>query len=187
MANDINQLISQLNRLSRSDKIIGQQVVTADTEMLKRIHDRGIAADGRKIGRYSTKPTLIGAKSFTTKGNAQRALGSKSKRKELEWRTVKGNKLAILPGGYKQIRQIEGVRVDKVVLENRGDLRRDWAVKKIKAGIWEASFKNKHFNDVAEGNQDRFRGRQNSIWALTKREEAKLSKNIDIEISKILK
>jgi hypothetical protein len=34
--------------------------------------------------------------------------GSKKKRKELDWVTVKGHKLFELPGGYKQFRELHG-------------------------------------------------------------------------------
>lgn len=72
-----------------------------------RIRQRGEKAEGGGFKPYSSRPSLIGAKSFTSKVYADKVFGGK-KNKSLEWRTVKGHHLAIMPGGYKQIRETEG-------------------------------------------------------------------------------
>jgi hypothetical protein len=74
----------------------------------KRIQGSGKGADDAPFKPYSSKPSLVGASSFRTKGNAQAYFGSKEKRKAMEWRTVKGNHLSILPGGYKALRVLDG-------------------------------------------------------------------------------
>ena len=82
---------------------------------LKRIKDRivgsGIAADGSSYKPYSTKPMLVGASSFRTKKGAKDFFGSKKKRRELQWVIYRGHKLAVLQGGYKQLRQLENNQV----------------------------------------------------------------------------
>lgn len=80
--------------------------VRAKQLIFDRVHGTGVDAKGNKYAPYSTKPTLVGNKTFPFKYASQALLGSKSKRKELEWRTVKGKHLAILPGGYAKIRQL---------------------------------------------------------------------------------
>jgi len=72
-----------------------------------RVHGTGTNAQGQKYAPYSTKPTLIGNKTFAFGYSSAAVLGSKPKRKLLEWRTVNGHRLAILPGGYKKIRELE--------------------------------------------------------------------------------
>lgn len=88
---------------------------TALTLLKQRIVNSGVASDGSSFKPYSSKPILVGAKSFRTKSAAQSVFGSKDKRKKLDWRTIdrRGAKyrLALLPGGYKQIRQIDGSQV----------------------------------------------------------------------------
>jgi len=91
--------------------IIGSEALTA---IKKRVIETGINAEGKKFAPYSTKDTLIGCKSFLQKSACQTLLGSKNKRKELKWRTVNGHKLAILPGGYKKIRELQGRQTDHV-------------------------------------------------------------------------
>lgn len=84
--------------------------------MLKdRVVNKGISPDGSAYNPYSTKPILVGAKSFRTKAAADSIFGSKTKRKAADWRTItRGGtnyRLILLPGGYKRIRQIEGSQV----------------------------------------------------------------------------
>lgn len=104
---------------------------TALAMIEKRVRRKGQgAADGTQWKPYSTKPTLIapykkGAKSnsFTSKTKSDKVFRQlKGKRKDkilvakdgaekLNWFTVKGHHLALLPGGYKRIREIEGRQV----------------------------------------------------------------------------
>ncbi len=73
----------------------------------RRVRNTGKSAKGGGFKPYSTKDTFIGAGTFTSKGAADKVLGSKKKRAELEWITTKdGKHLAILKGGYKKIREI---------------------------------------------------------------------------------
>jgi len=68
-----------------------------------RVHGTGIDAKGNKYKGYSTKDTLAGSSTFAFKKGADRFFSNK----KLEWRTVKGHHLAILPGGYAKIRQLQ--------------------------------------------------------------------------------
>ena len=88
--------------------------ISALTFIKQRVQETGTNAHGQKYRPYSTKPMLVGCKSFVQKSACQALLGSKEKRKGLEWRTVDGHKLAILPGGYKQMRQIQGRQTNHV-------------------------------------------------------------------------
>jgi hypothetical protein len=74
----------------------------------RRVQEKGEDPNGNKYRPYSTKPTLIGRKTFVEQKVADQLLGSKDKRKKLDWVKVKGHNLAILPGGYKKIRDLQG-------------------------------------------------------------------------------
>jgi len=71
--------------------------------IFERVHDTGIDAKGNKYAPYSTKNTLAGSSTFAFKKGADRFFSNK----KLEWRTVKGRHLAILPGGYAKIRELQ--------------------------------------------------------------------------------
>ena len=93
----------------------GQMMASIGVTALKMIYDRvtktGVNAKGQKFAPYSTRDMLVGCKSFTVKESAcEVLLGSKAKRKKLEWRTVGGEggvRLAILKGGYKKLREMQ--------------------------------------------------------------------------------
>lgn len=80
-----------------------------------RIARRGERADGGMFKPYSRVPILVGASTFTTEKARARVFGSKTKRRALDWRTIRTprglRRLALLPGGYAQVRQIEGRQI----------------------------------------------------------------------------
>lgn len=88
---------------------------TADAMIQKRIISSGMASDGNKYSAYSTNPTLVGAKSFRTKAAAATIFGNPKKRASQQWVTINRGganyRLVVLPSGYKQVRQIEGLQV----------------------------------------------------------------------------
>jgi len=79
-----------------------------------RVRVQGKNWRGGNFKPYSTKPILSSGTTAKSKAVGRTLASSKSKRRQLEWRTVehKGRKvrLFIVPGGYKQIRQIEGLQ-----------------------------------------------------------------------------
>jgi len=83
------------------------------TNIKNRIFNEHLDANEQKIGTYSTKPMLVGAKSFTNKGKADAFFKAVKAKKEepSKWRTVKNGKHAyILDGGYKELRQVTGLK-----------------------------------------------------------------------------
>lgn len=97
-----------------------------------RVRSTGNKAVGGKFSNYSTKPSLIGASTFTSKGAANKVLGSKAKRRKLEWVTYKGHPLAILEGGYKEVRQIEGRQTSYKDFERTGAMWRGFGIVSIR-------------------------------------------------------
>lgn len=90
---------------------------TALAMISQRVINKGEAAEGSFSG-YSSKNTLVGASSFRTKAYATAYFGERGpgnkKSKKLEWRKVNTNKgqrnLAVLPGGYKKLRELNGAQ-----------------------------------------------------------------------------
>jgi hypothetical protein len=82
--------------------------ISAFSLLRQRVQETGVNAKGAKFAPYSTKPMLVGCKTFVQKSACNTVFGSREKRKSLEWRTVNGHHLAILPGGYKQVRELQG-------------------------------------------------------------------------------
>ena len=84
--------------------VIGSEALTL---IRNRVTKTGKDADGSGYPPYSTKPMLANRTGMTT-GAYSSIAGSKKKRKELDWVTIKGHKLFEIPGGYKQYRELAG-------------------------------------------------------------------------------
>ncbi len=81
--------------------------------IFERVHDTGVDAKGQKYAPYSTRPMLTNCSTMILSA-CSKVAGSKEKRKELKWVTVRGHKLFELPGGYKEFRQLHGRQTDHV-------------------------------------------------------------------------
>jgi hypothetical protein len=108
----LGKVIQQTQNFDNGETMV-KVAISAWTSIYQRVHNSGTDAKGQKYAPYSTKPMLVGCKSFRV-NDCNTIFGSKEKRKGLEWRTVNGHHLAILPGGYKQWRQIRGAQVNYV-------------------------------------------------------------------------
>jgi hypothetical protein len=158
---------------------------TALAMLKQRVVNKGIASDGSSFSPYSSKPTLVGAKSFRTQAAAQSVFGSKDKRKKMEWQTINRGgssfRLAILPGGYKQIRTIEGSQVAHKSFLRSGEM---WISIHTQGTRQEGSGKfittvgteNDLSNRKLEGNEKR-EGKE--ILGVTQQEEIKLTEILD--------
>ena len=84
---------------------------SANTLLKKRIIERGETAEGNKFDPYSTTPMLTNC-SQMTQAACNKKTGSKEKRKELKWVTLKRGgeniRLFELAGGYKEFRELHG-------------------------------------------------------------------------------
>jgi hypothetical protein len=98
------------------------------TLLRARVQETGKDAKGTKYRPYSTKAMLIGCSSFVQKNACNSVFGSKEKRKNLEWRTIKGHRLAILPGGYKQLRNLQGRQTEHVDFMMTGRMWNDISI-----------------------------------------------------------
>jgi hypothetical protein len=123
-ADDFGKVVKTLTN-NMNGEIMGRVGISALTFIKERVIGKGTDADGKQFPAYSTKPTLVGCKTFVQKSACATLLGSKPKRKQLEWRTVNGHRLAILPGGYKQIRQLQGRQVNHVDFSVTNDMWND--------------------------------------------------------------
>lgn len=160
-----------------ADAVLG---ATALAMIEKRVRRSGVAPDGSKYKSYSSEPILIGAKSFTKKSAAQAVFGSKQKRRDLQWFTVRGHHLALLPGGYKQIRQIEGRQVAFKDFERTSEMWKSIHVMVTKTTgtgfVTTVGTENELSNRKLSGNVDR---EKKEILMVSKQEEADLQKILD--------
>jgi len=162
----VNKLAGLDAFMRREAKLItGEVIGTYFGEYVSRIFNEGKASDKTPIGQYSTKPMLVGAKSFMNKTNANAFFSSeKAKNKKNKgdsgWRTIKTEqgfeRLKLIEGGYKEFRALNGLQTSEVDLTFRGDLFRSVKldVKRFAIGFnsilqkAKADYLEKHFKKV---------------------------------------
>lgn len=115
--------------------------LTARKMIYERVHDTGVDSKGQKYKDYSVNPMLVGDKSFRKK-DSQKFFN----RKDLDWKSIrkpgvakpqkgKHNKkddywrLAVLEGGYKELREISGRQADHVDFSFTGMMWNDITLK----------------------------------------------------------
>ena len=192
MASDlgsINVLLRSIAKIINANKRRIQDVALKDLEgrYKLRIFTNGIASNGRNIGKYSSKDILIGKTSFPIEKVGEKLFAANKKLKKgnknkLSWVTYKGRRLAVLPGGYKKIRELSGRQTSKVDLEFTSDLRNG-----IQIGNDGNDLVFGFIKDLqrlkAEGNEGRF---NKPIFSVSKTEEKAIEKAVVREIDKLI-
>jgi len=133
-----SNLSDAINRLKKKvsfppkelDKVLRSAASSVQGSMMRRVFNDGKDSKNGMIGSYSTKPTLVGRSSFVN----QTAWNRVFKVKKYKWVTFRGKKLKVLPGGYKQIRQIEGKETATVNLTRTGKLSKSLIFEPIANG-----------------------------------------------------
>lgn len=154
---DFSQLLRGLDQIeARTPDVMPIVASTALQIMKERIYGQGQDAGESKIGTYSSSPTLIGRTSFTTAGAANKVFGSASKRRALKWVTLNGRRLAVLPGGYKAIRELEGRQTSFVDLRRTGTMENSHTFQVLRNGF-EIGFDNVVQGEKMAFNEARFK------------------------------
>lgn len=138
-ANVINSLDGALNNLYG--------------DMMERIFNERKDAFGNSLGGYSTSPILIGAKSFRNKGNSDKFFNSEEAFSDdtQGFRTLSnGKKAYLLIGGYKKLREIQGLQSAEIDLQYNSELIKS-IVPNVENGRWVIEFLNEENKDKARG------------------------------------
>lgn len=114
VSNSLALAVQRAIEKSKRDEFVLFQKLRA--RMIRRIFFQGLNASGQSIGTYSTKPMLVGSKSFSNlKGQAKssqainRIFATKNARRKQSWVTTKSKKkLVRLDGGYQEFRKLVG-------------------------------------------------------------------------------
>src|SRR3990167_875461 len=150
----IDSLIGRLNVIKNMGNAAREIAAAMLASNLHRIHNTGKAVNGSDIGKYSTNPILVGAKSFTTKAAAAKVLGSKKKRKGGQWVTINGRHLL----------ELEGKPVSHVNLNRTGTLQDDLGFE-ADGKDWVIGFRSQYGKDLREYMEEKY-GKK--IWGATK-------------------
>jgi hypothetical protein len=181
--------------------------LAALTKIRERVTETGVDADGKKYKGYSTKDMLVGSSSFVKKAAAKTFFAQK----DLEWRTIggssgyaamlaissgtssgmsgggKGSRLAILKGGYKKLRELQGRQTAFVDFTVTGDMWKDINViskqPDHQKGIAIIGARNAKYKDILAGNTKR----RGDILDLSKSEIDELKESYNLNVLKIFR
>lgn len=165
----LNELVLKFEDLGKNlDNIINEVAVTVLFEakriMMIRVFDEHQNAEGQSLGKYSTKPSLIGAKSFRTKAAAETFFKqTKSAEKqakaegfESNWRTTTNNKHAyLLRGGYKELREIQGMPFGEITLQYSSDFKKNGIITVVNNDKTQLVFRTDEYAKIGRGFEQR--------------------------------
>jgi len=109
------------------------KIIAADTvsQIETRVRDKQMGCNG-SFGKYSTRPMLTSGETAKGRRVWRAVAGSKSKRKNLDWVTIKRGgkniKLFELKGGYAELRRLEGFSNTNKSFEFTGEMWRKFGV-----------------------------------------------------------
>ena len=161
----LNDLVIKFEDLGNNlepilDEVSVAIVFEAKRIMMVRIFDEHQNAVGQSLGQYSTKPSLIGAKSFRTKAaantfftNAKKAeKQAKGEGFDSNWRTTKNKKHAyLLQGGYKELRAIQGMPVGEINQQYTGDFKKNGIVINVTEDKKQLVFRTDEYAKIGRG------------------------------------
>ena len=170
--NEITENMRAEEAIRNMDKIIAESVnefgivmlqaaVTANTLIHQRVVETGTDAEGKPFQPYSTKPMLMNcASKYVSAAVCSSLTGSKDKRKELTWVTLKsGAKVFELEGGYKEFRDLHGRQTAHVDFTWSGEMMANIQVvsseDEHKTGLARIATMSESENDKLAGNTDR--------------------------------
>lgn len=124
MSNGYDKLIRKYEQYKRDlpqlleDQVLDETAAELQKKVRKRIFTDGLDSDENTIGQsYSTKPAVVKQDVF------------------IKPSAFKGKKTMKLEHGYKELREIQGLKTDKVHLEYSGDLKDDLRVSRSDGSV----------------------------------------------------
>lgn len=191
---ELNVRLERVVRQLSGGPELGNIMVGAGSSALEMIRSRvietGVNPKGQKYTPYSTDPMLANCSSMTTSACSKIA-GSKTKRRDLKWVTLKRGERAIrlfeIPGGYKQYRELHGRQTGYV---NFSFTNRMWDNIKLTSEASEHNRGIARIGATEEKEQKKLAGnteRRGEILMLSSGELNEISGYFNSEIDKILK
>lgn len=152
-------LISQVNRMRQTERIMVTTLSTVLAEQKKRIFQSGKDANAGKIGSYSTKPISIS-------------------RKDQARQTGK----TYFKGGYREYKSLTGKGSSTVNLRNTDQMMMDYGVHILGRNQYGLGFNNKFNFDKSNWNEEHF---DKEIFAESDAEHRTFERVFEYEINRI--
>lgn len=126
-------LSEKLRSLKIAEEIVYPVATATMDKMRQRLFQTGTQGDGSKTGNYSTEPIYASKSQFKNTGgfrpqgkNAKKTANGKLKKGQKNKKDGSERKTMYLPGGYKELRHVQGMETGFVNLQYSGDLFTDF-------------------------------------------------------------
>lgn len=152
---NLQEHINNIRRIveTKTQAAIGSVIIPAGTEMvgniINRNANRGENTDGSKRSGYSKKPIYAGKKQFVKSG-----FSPKGKFGDANFDNGKPHETMFLPGGYEQLRQIQGRRTDIKNYDYSGDTLLAFGLEATNDGA-NIGFRTKKSSEIRQGLESR--------------------------------
>jgi hypothetical protein len=160
VANELQNLLKEITKVVRSDKVMRTALTTVLAIHKPRIHDQGKDASGNKIGTYSTKPISIAK-------NKQARNTGKTK----------------FEGGYAEYKSAIGKNPGYVNLINTGQMQSDYGLV-VDGDKYGFGFQNSENFNKSQWLQDKY---NKGIYDLTPQELDLLQATLKAQVEGSLK
>ena len=189
-AKRVNKLLQMINH-DFPTFIKERTAHNAVTMIEQRVQNTGRNHLGNPFKPYSTRPMLTSGTTAKSKAVWNKMAGSKAKRRELDWVTIKRRgkniRLFELKGGYKQMRRLEGLQTGHKDFWFTTQMWRGFGVKRVLKGkdkmIITIGGKNGESQNKIDRNSDR---EGVNIIDISDQELKLLAKQIDQQIQKYI-
>lgn len=188
---NLEQYIAQLREIAQTlqnSALLNERVTivaakTVEAFFKRRIFVKGLDAQEKKIGDYSTKPLYINPKAKTLIGVSKRGLKAQGKDGKDTFKNGKKKKTAYLADGYKELREKTGRQSKAVDLNLSGagfnSIQTGKKSERVVLG-----FTNKERQKILEGNERRFK---KQIFSLSANERNEYQEAANREIRAIIR
>lgn len=126
-------LSEKLRSLKIAEEIVYPVATATMDKMRQRLFQTGTQGDGSKTGNYSTEPIYASESQFKNTDkfrpqgkNAKKTANGKLKKGQKNKKDGSERKTMYLPGGYKELRHVQGMETGFVNLQYSGDLFTDF-------------------------------------------------------------
>lgn len=156
-------------------RVLNKAVISLFGDMDQRIFVDGMAADGSPIGKYGTKPMYVNPKELPVKLPPIGKTGKK------QFKDGKPHVTRYFAGGWKDVRNQTGRRIDRVNLDFTGGLHSGFSVD-VSGKNPTIGFIDDLSAEKAEGNEDHF---GKLIFDLTDKELNSLDQKISDSLTEL--
>lgn len=165
--------------LETQQRVVVESMLNLQADMIERVFDAGIDANGSKIGSYSTKPIYVSLAGQSSQVRSSSLKGAGKYSRDPKFKNGQPRKSQYFPDGYSGYRAAVGRQNQKVDLRLTGSLLRSIQVGQTQSTVTLGFNNDKEFMK-AVGNEERF---NKTIFSASEAELSKIEEKWQDEVT----